>query len=225
MQAALKKTYKKSNKFPNVKVHPYYMMNGARAFYANPNIEVWNKVIHLLIYIFRTKGILFISNTGIMNWLNKKYDANISIYAVKQAIRKLRDMGFVKDVDECEYHVKDESLRLTNGRILKLNVPLILEYLRVTDFEDDLYAQGVKKSRERRFIRKKMYSLVDWVNIKRNNLKEAYNMYVVVQQKKYFNKEEKNQEITLESYNMMEEDIYNTIMDIYDDTDVGVVMN
>ena len=225
MQQAQRLSSNKSNKFPNVKVHPHYMMNGARAFYSNSNVEVWNKVIHLLIYIYRTNGTIFISNTGIKRWLNDKYDANISIHGVKQAIRKLRDMGFVRDVEECEYHVKDENLRLTNGRILKLNVSLILDYLRVTDFDHKLYAKGVKKSRERRFIRKKMYSLVDWVNIRKNNLKEAYNMYVTVQQKKYFNPQEKSQEITLESYQMMEEEIYNTITMIYDETDVGVIMN
>ena len=100
MQQAHTLSSNKSNKFPNVKVHPHYMMNGARAFYSNSNVEVWNKVIHLLIYIYRTNGTIFISNTGIKRWLNDKYDANISIHGVKQAIRKLRDMGFVRDVEE-----------------------------------------------------------------------------------------------------------------------------
>jgi hypothetical protein len=200
------------------------MRNGSTSFYASPNVEVWNKVLHLLIYIYRTKGILFISNTGIVKWLNQ-YDANVTIHGVKQAIRKLRDMGLVLDVEACEYHVKDENLRLTNGRILKLNVPNILDHLRVVTLDDALYKDARKKSRVRRLIRKKMYSLVDWVNIKKNNLKEAYNAYVIIQQKKYFSPEEKNQEITLESYQMMEEDIYNMIAVIYDETDVGVIMN
>ncbi len=224
MQAALNKTYKKSNHFPHVKVHPHYMMNGATSFYANSDIEVWNKVIHLLIYMHRTNPVLFISNTGILRLLND-YGADTSINSIKQALRKLRDMGFVKDVDECEYHVKDASLGLTNGRILKLNVPLILDYLRVTDFDNKLYSKGVKKSRERRFIRKKMYTLVDWVNIKKNNLKQAYNAYVVIQQKKYFYKADKNEELTLASYKASEEQIYANIQSIYEETDVGVVMN
>ncbi len=215
---------KKSNKFPNLKIHPYYMRNGSTSFYASPNVEVWNKVLHLLIYIYRTKGILFISNTGIVKWLNE-YGANVTIHGVKQAIRKLRDMSLVLDVEACEYHVKDENLRLTNGRILKLNVPNILDHLRVVTLDDALYKDARKKSRVRRLIRKKMYSLVDWVNIKKNNLKEAYNAYVIIQQKKYFSPEEKNQEITLESYQMMEEDIYNMIAVIYGETDVGVIKN
>lgn len=224
MQVALKQSYTKSNKYPELKVHRHYMMNGTTAFYGNPNIEVWNKVIHLLIYKDRTNKYVFISNTGILKELNT-YNADTTINSIKQAMRKLREMGFIKPVRETRYHVKDKSLRLTNGRILELNRARILDYLKVTSFDDPKYINRKKKSKEGRFMRKKIYSLVDWVNIKKEHLQEQYNAYVALQQKKYFYVNDDPQEITLESYQASQDEIYAIIGDIYTDTDVGVSTN
>jgi len=217
-----------SNVFPEYKVNPYYLSRDTqeKAFYQNTHIESWIKVLHYLIKLLRTgrKHKLFISNSGIVRKLKENYNCDMPLSTVKHAIRKLRLDGFLKPVEQTVYHVKDEDLQLKNGRILELNKTKVIKYLRVDSLEDDLYKNGTKKSRERRLIRKKMYTILDYVKMGRAAITKSYRAYTNYQKKKYFAPEE-TIGLDVESF----KESQGAYLDIFDDwmveVDVGVKQN
>lgn len=223
----------KTSYFPSVKVHNYYQGTGReRHFYSNPKIELWNKVLHLIIFFVRTRGNAFISNTGVKNYLWKRYGIYVSIGGVKQAFQKLIAEGYIS----CEYGVKDEKLGLINGRKIKIEGKA-LDHLRIYSTDDKAYeslpkrceidAQAKKQnksSRGRRFVRKKMYTIVDYVNMKKVSLKEKYQDYVK-SQLKYFDPKATADEITAQAIDMQENRRKEIIEDIFMDIDVGFDIN
>jgi len=77
------------------------------------------------------------------------------------------------------------SISTSGERRIKLNRGLVLDFLRQYDLKGDTYQNYRIKSRERKLIRKKIITLVDYVNEKKRAQDEAYKRYVQFQHKKY----------------------------------------
>ena len=223
----------KTSSFPSLKVHNYFQgTRRERLFYSNDNVELWNKVLHLIIFFIRTRGNAFISNPGIVSYLKKHYSVEVSLGGVKQAIQKLIYEGYI----ECTYGLKDPSIRMINGRLIKLTGKA-LDHLRIYSTEDEAYQQLPKRyqidsqarlqkksSRGRRLVRKKMYTIVDYVNMKKAAISEQYTGYIKLQLK-YFNPKSPADEITADTIDMQEQHRIDILEDIYADIDVGFDIN
>ena len=223
----------KTSSFPSYKLHPYYQgIRRERLFYANPKVELWNKVLHIIIWFIRVKGDAYMANSGIMRHLEKNYGVKVSLGGVKQAFQKLIYDGYIS----CEYHVNCERRRLKNGRVITL-LPKVVDHLRIYSTEDQAYLEMPKRheiddkaknahksSRGRRLIRKKMYTVVDYVNMKKQAISEQYTAYTK-SQLDYFNPRTAAEPMTAETYAASEEQRMSLIEDIYMDIDVGGYKN
>jgi len=153
-------------------------------FLENPIIELWIKIIHLFIVIdAKSKGkdgyTIWYQNPGLQKRLTiRDNDGKIifkpSIANIQKSLAKLEKMSLI---------MRTHS---TSGqRRIKLNRALVMEFLREYDLKGETYSNYRIKSRERKLIRKKIITLVDYVNEKKRAQDEAYKRYVQFQHRKY----------------------------------------
>lgn len=182
--------------FPNIKVNTYFQGKGREViFYRNPKVEWWVKILHLFIYFQRSFGVLVFSNTGIVKYMKQHYQIKVHLSTVKQSMQKLIQDGYVKPY----YNVKDPSIQLINGRRLELT-PKVIEHLRIVSLDSEEFKALPRKidvskeknnygaSRGRRLVRKKMYTVVDYVNMKKLQQSRAYKSYTEAQMR-YFKRD------------------------------------
>jgi len=153
-------------------------------FIENRHIELWIKIIHLFIMIdAKSKGkdgyTIWYQNPGLQKRFTiRDKDGNVvwkpSIFNIQKSLAKLEKMGLIV-----------RSISTSGERRIKLNRGLVLDFLRQYDLKGDTYKNYRIKSRERKLIRKKIITLVDYVNEKKRAQDEAYKRYVQFQHKKY----------------------------------------
>ena len=153
-------------------------------FFNNPNIELWIKMLHFFI-ITDTKST---GKDGYTIWyqnpfLQKKFtvrdaDGKLvfkpSMSNVQKSIAKLETLKLL-----------DRTVSTTGERRIKLNRAMVIHFLREYDLTSDTYQSYRIKSRERKLIRKKIITIVDYVNAKKISLNEQYKQYLDFQHRKY----------------------------------------
>ncbi|HOI85718.1 MAG TPA: hypothetical protein PLP48_06520 [Acholeplasmataceae bacterium] len=153
-------------------------------FIENPKIELWIKFIHLFVMIdAKSKGkdgyTVWYQNPGLRERFTiRDKDNNViwkpSTANIQKSLAKLEKMDLIV-----------RSISTSGERRIKLNRGLVLDFLRQYDLKGDTYQNYRIKSRERKLIRKKIITLVDYVNEKKRAQDEAYKRYVQFQHKKY----------------------------------------
>lgn len=213
--------------FPNIKVNTYFQGKGREViFYRNPKVEWWVKMLHLFIYFKRSFGVLTFSNTGIVRYMKEHYQIDVALSTVKQSMQKLIQDGYIV----AQYNIKDPSIQLVNGRKLDLT-PKVIEYLRIVSLDSEEFKSLPRKidvskdknnygaSRGRRLVRKKMYTVVDYVNMKKLAQSKSYKAYTEAQMR-YF----KRDAITLSPEELQaafDGDLEDIIDSFFNDIDIG----
>ncbi len=136
-------------------------------FINSPIPELWNKIIHLFLLMDmdpKKDKKIFIQN----KYLMERFGATRA--GIQQAIRKLENMEFI-------------TRRVTrrNKRIIKINRAKIIPFLRCYNIESPIYKEQANWSKERRFIRKKIISLVDFIKAPQRYQEEQFQKYVEAQ--------------------------------------------
>jgi hypothetical protein len=155
-----------------------------RDFFENGHIELWIKMIHLFIMIdAKSKGkdgyTIWYQNPGLRKRFTIRDDDDQIVYQpsienIQKSIAKLEGMGLIS-----------RTVSTSGERRIKLNRALVLAFLREYDLKGTTYKTYRIKSRERKLIRKKIITLVDYVNEKKRAEDQAYRRYLQMQHKKY----------------------------------------
>jgi hypothetical protein len=173
------KEFRMKKNMPDLQFH-----SRLKDFIENPHIELWIKFIHLFVMIdAKSKGkdgyTVWYQNPGLQERFTIRDKDNKviwkpSIANIQKSLAKLEKMGLIV-----------RSISTSGERRIKLNRGLVLDFLRQYDLKSDIYKSYRIKSRERKLIRKKIITLVDYVNEKKRAQDEAYKRYVQFQHKKY----------------------------------------
>lgn len=163
---------------PNLKFH-----TRIQKYFADHQIPMWLKLIHLFILIDSKSK----AKDGYTIWyqnpsLQKKFSLYVndvvvwqpSIENIQKSIAKLEKMDLI---------IRTVS---SNGeRRIKLNRVLIVKFLSEYNIDTDLYKSFKDKSRERKLIRRKILTIVDFINLKKSKQSEQFKKYLQYQNKKY----------------------------------------
>lgn len=153
-------------------------------FFENSHIELWIKIIHLFVMVdANSKGkdgwTIWYQNPGLQKRFTLRDEDGVityqpSIENIQKSLSKLERMGLIA-----------RTVSTSGERRIKLNRALVMDFLRQYDLKADTYKNYRIKSRERKLIRKKIITLVDYVNEKKRAQDDAYRRYLSMQHKKY----------------------------------------
>ena len=159
-----------------------------RPFLNDQDVPMWMKLFHLFIVVDAQCAVP--KKGGWTIWRqNPNLIATMSLYdeetrqpiwspslsSVQKSIAKLEEMGFIKRVIN----------PLTNQRFIKLNRARVIEFLRQNSLDTDIYEALPARSRERKLIRRKILTVADYINARRNAQNEQFKRYLNWQSKKY----------------------------------------
>lgn len=170
---------KKLKNLPDLKLH-----TRLRDYFMDLSVPMWLKLIHLFILIdSKSTGkdgyTIWYQNPG----LQKKFTLygpngdviwEPSIENIQKSIAKLEAMDLLIRV-----------VSTTGERRMKLNRPVVLQFLREYSIDTELYQSYKQKSRERKLIRRKIITIVDYVNEKKKYQNEQFKRYLEFQNRKY----------------------------------------
>lgn len=126
--------------------------------------ELWNKLLHFFILMDMNGRPIYTQNP----YLAERFNATIP--GIQQALLKLENMKFIK-----------RSYFRNNKRTIKLNRGAVVPFLRQYDLSDSFYSDLKNWSLERRFIRKKIITIVDFIRGIKNNKSILFKHYVEYQ--------------------------------------------
>ena len=153
-------------------------------FFRDPSVPMWLKMIHLFILIDSKSK----KKDGFTVWyqnpgLQRKFSVSAPngeviwephVSTIQQSVAKLEAMGLIT-----------REVSNYGERRIKLNRSLIISFLRSHNLEDEFYVGFRAKSRERKLIRRKILTVVDYINTEKRIQSAQFKQYLLYQQKKY----------------------------------------
>lgn len=164
---------------PDLKLH-----TKTREFFLDMSVPMWMKIIHLFIFtdskaVAKNGYTIYMQNP----YLVKRFsvftsDGELiwepSLASIQQSIAKLEHMGLL-----------ERTLTTTGERRIKLNRSYVVEFLRQQDLSGKMYQSFKRKSRERKLIRRKIISVVDYMMAGKHTQAEQFRKYLEYQHRKY----------------------------------------
>lgn len=157
-----------------------------RDFYKDPTVPMWIKTFHLFVmmdakstkkdgWTIWYQNPRIIQRFSIIDEETRDVIWAPSLSSVQKGIAELERMGFVTR------NLNPSSKK----RFIKLNRAKVIEFLRQNSFETDLYKGFAPKSRERKLIRRKIISVAEYINSRRDAQNEQFKAYLNFQARKY----------------------------------------
>lgn len=138
------------------------------------NIEIWMKVLHIIIRFYNNKkatknSIFYASNKGICRMLENYYTPTCES-TISSSLNRLQKDGFIS----MEYNVyhklsKDKKPQFFH-RIIKVNFDKIKQLAAILSIDE--LKKLRPKSRERKFAKKRQFSYLDDINTIEDDIKE-----------------------------------------------------
>lgn len=165
---------------PNLKFH-----TKLQSFFNDLSVPMWLKLIHLFILIdskatHKKNGYtIFYQNPGLIKKFTIRNSSGSIIWTpsletIQQSIAKLEKMKLLK-----------RDVSAFGQRKIKLNRALIIEFLRHNSIDTDIYSSFEIKSRERKFIRRKILTITDYLTSNNKAQAAQFKKYLEYQCKKY----------------------------------------